>query len=133
MAEIEIVRFDAALAAHVDGVVAVCQSLGWPSYSDPVVVARGCGGPGVTTTVALESRGGVVGFAQVVGDGLVQGHLAQLGVLASHRRQGIATRLLEAAFTASGVRRIDLVTDDADRFYASFPHRLKQGYRIYPT
>lgn len=129
MPDIEIVRFDAAEAAHVEGVEAVCRALGWPSYSDPAIVARGYAAPGVTTVVARGEPEGVLGFAQVFGDGVVQGYLAQLGVLPSQRRQGIATALVEAAFAASGVKRLDLVTDDADAFY---PHRLKQGYRLYP-
>lgn len=133
MSEIEITRFDAAEPTHVDGVTAVCRSLGWLSYSDPVVVGRGCGGPGVTTVVALADDEAIIGFAQVLGDGVVQGYLAQLAVLPAHRRQGIATRLVEAAFTASGVQRLDLVTDDADAFYDRFPHRRKQGYRLYPS
>ncbi len=83
--------------------------------------------------VAVDEAEAVVGFAQVLGDGIVQGCLAQLGVLATHRRRGIARALVEAAFTESGVQRLDLVTDDADRFYESFPHRSKRGYRIYPV
>lgn len=84
------------------------------------------------TTVALDDGGTVVGFVQVFGDGIVQGYLAQLGVLATHRRRGIARALVEAATKAAGVQRLDLLTDDADRFYEHFSHRTKRGYRIYP-
>nr|WP_281385954.1 GNAT family N-acetyltransferase [Nocardioides luti] len=100
--------------------------------SDPDVVRRACTASGVVTRVALDPDGRVVGFAQACGDGEIQSFLAQLAVLASHRRQGIARRLVEDAFAATGTQRMDLVTDDAEAFYASFPHRTKPGFRIYP-
>lgn len=83
--------------------------------------------------VALADDEAVVGFAQVMADGVVQGYLAQVAVVATHRRRGIARALVEAASTAAGVLRLDLLTDDADQFYESFPHRTKCGYRIYPV
>lgn len=49
-----------------------------------------------------------------------------------HRRKGLARGLVQAAFEATGTYRMDLVTDDAEAFYESFPHRTKSGFRIYP-
>jgi ribosomal protein S18 acetylase RimI-like enzyme len=126
--EVRIIPFDPELA---DGVAAVCRQLGWPSYADPAVAGRGCSAPGVTARVAT-SDGAVVGFAQILSDGVAQAYLAQVGVLPSWRRNGIATRLITAAFNASGAQRLDLLTDDAQDFYRSFAHREKAGFRIYP-
>lgn len=116
---------------HALGVAAVCQSLGWPFYSDPRVCVRGGAAPGVSTVVALDQPGTVIGFAHVLGDGVVQGYLAQIGVLEPHRRAGIGAALVEAAFDAAGVRRLDALTDDADDFYERFAHRPLHGYRLY--
>lgn len=74
----------------------------------------------------------VVGFAQVLGDGMVQGYLAQVAVVPTRRRRGIARALVEAASTLAGVQRLDLPTDDADQFYESVTHRTKRGHRLHP-
>ena len=37
-----------------------------------------------------------------------------------------------ATFQATGTKRMDLITDDADEFYTSFEHRRMSGFRIYP-
>lgn len=120
-----------AADADAEGVAAVCAELGWPSYADPDTARRGCGAPGVTTSVARAGTQ-VVGFAQVLSDGVVNGYLAQVGVLAPFRRRGIARRLIVAAFEQSGAQRLDLVTDDAQAFSRSFAHQEKPGYRVYP-
>lgn len=73
----------------------------------------------------------VIGFAQVLSDGVVQAYLALVGVLEPWRRQGIARRLVVSAFEASGAKRLDLLTDDAQDFYRSFAHQEKPGFRIY--
>lgn len=52
--------------------------------------------------------------------------------LEPRRRQGIARRLVTAAFEASGAQRLDLLTDDAHDFYRSFDSKEKSGFRIYP-
>lgn len=126
-------RIEAYAPHHSVGIARLCGELGWSSYSDPPdVAARGCTAPGVIVRVAVEDDGRVLGFAQVMGDGVVQSFLAQLAVNASHRRQGLARTLVEAAFAATGTERMDLLTDDAEEFYRSFPHKTKPGYRIYP-
>jgi hypothetical protein len=50
---------------HAAGVAALCRALGWPTYSDADVAARGCSAPGVATVVAIDG-GVLVGFAQVL-------------------------------------------------------------------
>ncbi|WP_166979689.1 GNAT family N-acetyltransferase [Paramicrobacterium fandaimingii] len=124
----EVHRFDARWAA---GVASLCKELGWHSYSDARVAKRGYSAPGVSTFVAV-SNDEVIGFAQVLSDGIVQAFLAQVGVSEKHRRQGIARALVIAAFQNSGAQRLDLITDDAHEFYRSFAHREKAGFRIYP-
>lgn len=62
----------------------------------------------------------------------MQSFLSQLGVSPRHRREGLARALVQATFEATGTERMDLVTDDAEAFYESFPHKMKRGFRIYP-
>ena len=118
--------------AHAADIAALCRELRWPTYSDPEVVRRGSTAPGVVTRVAVTDDGQFAGFAQGCGDGVMQSFLSQLAVLPAHRRQGVARRLVEAVFVASGTQRMDLLTDDAQAFYRSFPHKEKSGFRIYP-
>ena len=118
-------------APHAEGVAALCAELGWTTYADPGVAVRGMLAPGVVTRVALDGDR-VVGFAQACGDGLVQSFLAQLAVSAAYRHRGIARRLVEEVLAATGTQRMDLLTDHAQDFYASFAHRRKDGFRIYP-
>ncbi|MCM0619042.1 GNAT family N-acetyltransferase [Nocardioides bruguierae] len=118
---------------HAAGIADLCRDLGWPSYSDVDTVLKGCCAAGVIVLVAVVDDGSVVGFAQVMGDGVVQSFLAQLAVAATHRRTGIARALVDQAFAASGTERMDVLTDDAEPFYKSFPHKTKLGYRIYPA
>ncbi|MDN5896817.1 MAG: GNAT family N-acetyltransferase [Nocardioides sp.] len=126
-------RIETFSPRHAAGIADLCQDLGWPSYSDIDTATRGCSGAGVIVRVAVDDDEHVVGFAQVMGDGVVQSFLAQLAVAASHRRQGIARALVVEAFAASGTQRMDLLTDDAEQFYRSFPHKAKPGFRIYPA
>ncbi|MEO8225651.1 MAG: GNAT family N-acetyltransferase [Gammaproteobacteria bacterium] len=118
--------------AHSEGIAALCRDLRWPTYSDAEVVNRGCLAPGVIVRVALDDDGRVIGFAQAIGDGVMQSFLSQLGVAPRHRRKGLARALVLAAFEATGTERMDLATDDAQAFYESFPHKTKSGFRIYP-
>jgi len=110
------VRLQAYAPHHCIGIARLCGELGWPSYSDLDVADRGCSAPGVAVRVAVADDGQVLGFAQVMGDGVVQSFLAQLAVTASHRRQALARALVEAAFTATGTERMDLLTDNAKAF-----------------
>lgn len=119
-------------AGHAEGFAGVCRGLGWSSCADPAVAARGCAAPGASVFVAV-AGGDVIGFAQILADGVVQAYLAQVGVLEPWRRQGVARRLVVSAFQASGVQSLDLLTDDAPGFYRSFTHKEKPGFRIHPT
>jgi len=116
----------------LDHVLALCVEEGWPSYpSDPFRANSAFTAPGVVSVIA-ESDGEVVGFAYCQSDGAIQAHLSLLVVASSRRREGIARGLLAFAFTHIGAGRIDLITDTAEDFYRSLPHKQHTGFRLYP-
>jgi ribosomal protein S18 acetylase RimI-like enzyme len=118
---------------HLHGVIALCEAEGWPSFpADPERAHRVLTAPGVTAVIAVDG-GDVVGFAYVQSDGEIQAHLSALAVRQSHRRRGIGRALLAEALARGGGQRIDLITDTAEEFYASLPHRRWAGFRIYPN
>ena len=127
---VEYVVFDPE--EHLSGILALCEAQGWDSLSTPQPMRRALNAPGVCTVVAV--RGGeVVGFAQMQSDGVLQAHLSLLAVGARFRRRGIGRRLIEESFERCGGERVDLIsTTGAERFYESFPHKARSGYRIYP-
>ena len=89
------------------------------------------GGPGVTTLVA-ERAGELVGAVEVISDGEINWVVGAMIVAAAARNKGIGTRLLEAAFEASGAKRLDLQTeDDGPQFYRRFAGREMVAFRLY--
>lgn len=124
--------FELFESGHLDGVLEICASEGWKSYtSDPERTHRVLTAPGVTTIVAV-NQGEVCGFAQLQSDGEIQAHLSLLAVKANYRRQGIGRQLIAFGLERSGGTRMDLVTDDAQEFYESMKHSSKFGFRLYP-
>jgi ribosomal protein S18 acetylase RimI-like enzyme len=124
----EIVPYRRELLA---GILAVAAAEGWPSLvADEERAHRVLTAPGVTTVVA--TAGEVVGFAQLQSDGEIQAHLSLIAVVPAWRRQGIGGRLVAEALHRGGGLRVGLVTDSADAFYKSLPHRRFEGYRLYP-
>jgi predicted N-acetyltransferase YhbS len=119
---------------HLPGILALCAAEGWPSLvADPLRAQRALTAPGVTTVVAMDDDGSVVGFAQLLSDGEVQACLVLLAVDAGHRRGGIATSLVVEGLRRAGGERMDLLSEDgAVEFYESLPHRRKPGFRLYP-
>jgi ribosomal protein S18 acetylase RimI-like enzyme len=117
--------------AHLPGVLALCEAEDWPTFPADANRAHAVlTAPGVTTVVALDGAD-VVGFAYLQSDGHIQAHLSLMAVSRSHRRQGIGRALLEHAAPLTGAQRIDLITDTAEGFYASLPHRSHTGFRLY--
>lgn len=116
---------------HAPGIARLCTTIQWPSLTDPGVVRQVCTAPGSSAYTALAGTQ-VIGFAQALGDGVLQSHLSFLAVHPDHRRRGIARLLTVATFQATGTKRMDLVTDDARAFYESFEHTQLAGFRIYP-
>ncbi|MEV8379112.1 GNAT family N-acetyltransferase [Kribbella sp. NPDC056861] len=117
---------------HLAGVLALCEAEEWPTFpADPARAHAVLTAPGVTAVVALDGDL-VTGFAYLQSDGHIQAHLSLMAVHRSYRRQGIGRQLLEYAVPLTGAQRVDLVTDTAQDFYASFDHRTNSGFRIYP-
>lgn len=128
MSTVEIVPFE---NEHAEAIAALSTTIQWPSLTDPEVVRRVCTAPGSSAYVALTDRA-LVGWAQALGDGVLQSHLSFVAVHPDHRRRGIARLLTVATFQATGALRMDLITDSAEAFYTSFEHRPMRGFRIYP-
>ncbi len=91
-----------------------------------------CTAPGSVAYVAEEEGGRLVGWAQALGDGVLQSHLGFVAVHPDHRRRGIGRLLVVATFQATRTKRMDLITDTAQAFYADFVHKKMAGFRIYP-
>jgi ribosomal protein S18 acetylase RimI-like enzyme len=81
--------------------------------------------------VAMEGET-VAGFAQLQSDGEIQAHLSLLAVAPAFRRRGLGRALIVRALREAGGERLDLLTDDAQDFYASLPHVRFAGFRLYP-
>ncbi len=128
MATVDIRPFEPGDAADIARLATTVQ---WPSLTDASVVQQVCTAPGAVAYVA-EQEGEVVGWAQAMGDGVLQAHLGFVAVHPDHRRRGIARLLVVATFQATGTKRMDLITDAAEEFYASFAHRRMSGFRLYP-
>jgi ribosomal protein S18 acetylase RimI-like enzyme len=128
MTSVEIVPFE---DRHAPGIARLCTAVRWPSLTDPATVRAVCTAPGSAAYVALVDDT-VVGWAQALGDGVLQSHLSFVAVHPDHRRRGIARLLTVATFQATHTVRMDLITDSAESFYEAFEHRRMHGFRIYP-
>jgi ribosomal protein S18 acetylase RimI-like enzyme len=115
---------------HIDGVVALCEAEGWPSWTSEAV-SKAFTAPGVLALVA-EDHGSVIGAAELLTDGSVMAYLGVLVVAAEARRKGVGRALVDELFRRSGLDRMDLLSEVGSKgFYESLPHRTKPGYRIY--
>jgi ribosomal protein S18 acetylase RimI-like enzyme len=128
MGSVEIVPFE---DWHCAGIARLSTTVQWPSLTDPEVVRQVCTAPGSSAYAAV-ADGTVVGWAQALGDGVLQSHLGFVAVHPDHRHRGIARLLTVATFQATGTKRMDLITDSAAGFYESFQHKKMHGFRIYP-
>jgi GNAT superfamily N-acetyltransferase len=71
----------------------------------------------------LYAAEGQIGFARVVTDEATFGYLADVFILPSHRRLGLARRLMAAVMAhpdLQGLRRFMLATRDSQELYRSF-------------
>jgi ribosomal protein S18 acetylase RimI-like enzyme len=129
MATVDIRPFEDEDAVDI---AALSETVEWPSLTDPDVVRRMCTAPGSVAYVAEEQGSRLVGWAQALGDGVLQSHLSFVAVHPDHRRRGIGRLLVVATFQATRTKRMDLITDTAQPFYANFAHKRMAGFRIYP-
>jgi predicted N-acetyltransferase YhbS len=121
------------IAEDASAICALCQAEGWDYWDDTERVGRALGAPGVTTLVA-ERGGQLVGAIEVISDGAINWVIGAMIVSPEVRNEGIGTRLLEAAFEASGAKRLDLQTeDDGPRFYRRFEGREMVAFRLYSS
>lgn len=117
---------------HLAGAVALCETLGWPSYADPSTARAAFSAPG-TTTWAARCEGRVIGLAHLVSNGVVHAHLSLIGVAPEFRRSGIARHLVATAFRLAGGKWLDLCAEPgSEEFYRAFQHRASSGFRICP-
>lgn len=114
--------------------MSLCSAEGWPSLAtDPSRALAALTAPGVICVVALH-EGEVVGFLQLLSDGVSRGYVSVMAVAAAQRRNGVGRKLVKEAFVRSGLGRLDLLTEgEAEGFYRSFQHRRFAGFRIYPA
>jgi ribosomal protein S18 acetylase RimI-like enzyme len=68
-------------------------------------------------------RDRVVGMARLLSDGVCNAYLVDVWTASSHRRQGIAARMLRLLIDAVPGQHIGLQTDDAQRLYESVGFR----------
>ncbi len=109
-----------------EGVAWLSTIVQWPSLTDPDVVRAVCTAPGATSYVAI-ADGELVGWAQALGDGVLQSHLSFLAVHPDHRRRGIGRLLVQATFQATGTKRMDLITTRRRRSTAASNTRRWPG------
>jgi ribosomal protein S18 acetylase RimI-like enzyme len=115
---------------HLDGVVQLCVAEGWPSWTHEST-AQAFAAPGVIAVVA-EEDGEVLGVAELLTDGQLTAYLGMLVVAERARRRGIGRALIDDLFERSGLRRMDLLSEEgAIPFYESMPNKAKPGFRLY--
>jgi ribosomal protein S18 acetylase RimI-like enzyme len=126
---VRIVAFD---DLHADGIAAICEREGWPTFADASRVRTLSTAPGVVALTAIEAGGNVVGAAHVLTDGY-HAYLNSLIVAPDQRGRGVGLLLIETAFAESGAVRMDLLSSpDSEGFYAKQPNRTFAGFRLYP-
>jgi hypothetical protein len=116
---------------HLSGVVEMCRPLQRANFRyDPDLTRRSLTAPGVTTIIAVaRDPGGVVGFAQVFGDGTYRRTWA-CSRLTRSGAVGVG-RLVEEALARVGAVRMGLVaSDESLYFYGSLRYRGQAGFRI---
>ena len=83
MATVDVRPYEPGDAQQIARLSTVVQ---WPSLTDPVMVDRVCSAPGAVAYVA-EEEGRLVGWAQALGDGVLQSHLGFVAVHPDARRR----------------------------------------------
>ena len=118
---------------HLAGIVRLCEIEGYKSYiEDAEKTWTALSSPGSFTTVAIKGDS-VVGFANLMSDGVIQAHLAMLIVSREHRCQGIGRELVTRAHALAGGKWVNLLAEpDSVDFYKSFAFSEMPGFRVHP-
>ncbi|GLI27633.1 N-acetyltransferase [Agromyces rhizosphaerae] len=96
----------------IEALVALYDAVGWSAYTAaPDVLVRALAGSLRVVTAWRGDR--LVGLARIVGDGATIAYLQDVLVHPDHRRSGLGSRMVAAAFAPFGdVRQQVLLTDD---------------------
>ena len=70
----------------------------------------------------------VVGMARLLSDGVCNAYLVDVWTASSHRRQGIAARMVRQLVDAVPGQHVGLQTDDAQAFYESIGFRAQPEF-----
>ena len=70
----------------------------------------------------------VVGMARLLSDGVCNGYLLDVWTASSHRRQGIASKMVRLLIDRVPGQHIGLQTDDAQAFYLSLGFRSQPDF-----
>jgi len=70
----------------------------------------------------------VVGMARLLSDGVCNAYLVDVWTASSHRRQGIAARMVRQLIEAVPGQHVGLQTDDAQEFYESLGFRAQPEF-----
>ena len=104
----------------IDAVHAFLRDSYWAQGIPRDIVARAIAN---SLCVGAFVDGAQIGFARLVTDRATFGYLADVYVLSAYRGRGIASRMLSALMAhpeVQGLRRLMLVTRDAQTLYAGF-------------
>src|SRR5687768_12385429 len=72
----------------------------------------------------------VVGMARVLSDGVCNAYVVDVWTASSHRRQGIATRMMRLLLDAVPGQHVGLQTGDAQELYRSEEHTSELQSRL---
>nr|WP_275436748.1 GNAT family N-acetyltransferase [Helcobacillus sp. ACRRO] len=103
--------------------LALYDSVGWAAYTQQPDVLMSALAGSTTVVTARDGRGGLVGLARVISDGVSIAYLQDVLVHPDHHRRGLGAALVDAAFEPHrSVRQNVLMTDTEARqaaFYES--------------
>lgn len=116
--------------AHLDGLVALVAAEGWAEYTDDVErTYRALTAPGVTTVVAIDASGRVVGAIQVQSDGVIQAHVSLLLIDRGQRGAGLGETLLREGLRRAGGVHLDVRTR-TEGYYERLGATRSLGFRL---
>ena len=115
---------------HEPEILNLYNAVGWTAYTeDPAALRRGYE-HSLLVLAAWEGEN-LLGIIRAVGDGVTIVFIQDILVSPAHQRKGVGSALLQAVLDRyTGVRQIELVTDNTERtvaFYQSLGFRELAG------